>query len=116
MIIHANAGLKGYFAGKELPLFKGDILITQEDGKVSFALKDSSLMTLAPRTRLVISESIYDEEKSKNRTSFVSMALGKVRFRIKKLLDFGRSAFKVKTRTAIVGSEARILLSRPPKN
>lgn len=100
-LIHENRNI-GYRAKDELPLFEGDMIITRPRGRIRFQLNDESIMTLASGTRLVINKSIYDPEK-KDRSSFMGMALGKARFWVKKLLDFKRSEFKVKTKTAVVG-------------
>lgn len=101
LIVHAGE-MHAYLAKKDLPLFKGDTIITREDGRVSLRLGDGSVLTLTTATKLVINESIYDPSKE-NRSAFVSMTIGKARFWIKKLEDFKYSDFKVKTQTAVVG-------------
>jgi len=102
IIIHAADLLRGYMAKQGLPLFKGDIIITKDKGRVKIELNDGSELTVASETRLEISQSIYDPEKE-TRSSFLSMSIGKARFWVKKLADFKRSDLKVKTNTAIVG-------------
>ncbi len=102
VIIHAEDLLRGYMAQQGHPLFKGDIIITKEKGRIRLELNDGSEMTMASETRLEINQSIYDPEKE-TRSSFLSMSIGKARFLIKKLADFKRSDVKVKTNTAIVG-------------
>jgi len=101
IIIHENT-LSGYPAENDLPLFEGDVIITRKRGRIRFKLKDESILTLASETKLVLNRSVYDPAK-KTRSSFMNMALGKARFWVKKLFDFKRSEFKVKTKTAIVG-------------
>jgi len=101
VIIHKDM-VRGYWAKKDLPLFKGDTIITREKGRVRFKLIDESIMTLASRTKLVINKSVYDRVK-KSRFSFLKMTLGKVRFWAKKLSDLKRSEFRVKTPTFVVG-------------
>ena len=100
-IIHENT-LVAYPAESDLPLFEGDTLITRKKGRVRFSLNDGSILTLASQTKLVINLSVYDPTK-KSRFSFLGMDLGKVRFWVKKLVDFKNSEFKVKTKTAVVG-------------
>lgn len=103
VLIHADKPATGYRAMKGLLLYKGDSIVTLENGKVNLLMKDGSTMTLASGTRLIINESIFDPGDKKNRTSFVSQTSGKVRFWIRKMLDFNQSDFKVKTKTAVVG-------------
>ncbi len=101
VIMHENI-VRGYWAKKDLPLFKGDTIITREKGRIRFELIDGSIMTLSSRTKLVINRSVYDRVK-KSRFSFLKMTLGKARFWTKKLLDLKYSEFKVKTHTLVVG-------------
>ena len=101
VIMHKDM-VRGYWAKKDLPLFKGDTIITQEKGRIRFELIDGSVMTLSSRTNLVINRSVYDRVK-KSRFSFLKMTLGKARFWTKKLLDLKHSEFKVKTHTLVVG-------------
>jgi hypothetical protein len=65
-------------------------------------LNDGSLLTLAPKTKLVISRSVY-EPKKKSRSTYMQQDGGKVRYWIKKLLGHNPSEFKVKTPTAVAG-------------
>ncbi|QTA91071.1 FecR domain-containing protein [Desulfonema magnum] len=100
-VIHKNT-LFYYWAKKDMPLFEGDTIVTGEKGRIRFELNDGSILTLSSETKLVISQSIY-EPISKTRSSFLGMTLGKARFWVKKLVNFKRSDFKVKTKTAVVG-------------
>jgi hypothetical protein len=101
VIMHTDLK-KGYRARKNLPLFKGDTIVTQKKGRIRFSLTDGSILTMGSRTKMVINRSVYDEKK-KSRSSFLSMALGKARFQVKKLLGFRRSIFRVKTPTTVAG-------------
>jgi hypothetical protein len=101
VIMHADMK-KGYWAKKKFPLFKGDTIVTQKRGRIRFSLTDGSILTMGSRTKMVINRSVYDEKK-KRRSSFLSMALGKARFRVKKLFGFRRSVFRVKTPTTVAG-------------
>ncbi len=102
-VIHEDRPDTAFRVMKGIPLFKGDTVITAEDGKVSMELSDGSLVTLTTQSRMVISEHIFDEKNTKQRSSFLSMNLGKARFFVRKLLGFDPSDFKVKSKTAIVG-------------
>ena len=101
VIIHKDI-FRGYWAKKDLPLYKGDTIATQEKGHISFKLNDGSTLTMASRTELVINRSVYDPTR-KSRSSFLGMTLGKARFWVTKLMGFKRSEFKVKTETAVMG-------------
>ena len=101
VIMHKDH-MRGYWAKKDLPLFKGDVIVTKEKGRIRIELNDKSVITLSSHTKLVITKSVY-EPAQKTRSTFINMALGKARFLAKKLADFKRSQFKVKTPTAVVG-------------
>ena len=101
VIIHKDI-FRGYWAKKDLPLYKGDTIATQEGGRIRFRLNDGSTLTMASTTELVINRSVYDPTK-KSRSSFLGMTLGKARFWVSKLMGFKRSEFKVKTETAVMG-------------
>jgi len=101
VIMHKNK-LRGYRAKKDLPLFKRDIIVTQEKGRIRFEMNDGSILTMGSSTKLVIDRSVYDVKK-KSRFSFFRLALGKARFLAKKLVDLRYSKFKVRTPTAVVG-------------
>ncbi|MBL7175058.1 MAG: FecR domain-containing protein [Desulfobacteraceae bacterium] len=101
VIMHADMK-KGYWAKKKFPLFKGDTIVTQKRGRIRFSLNDGSILTMGSRTKMVINRSVYNEKK-KSRSSFLSMAFGKARFKVRKLFGFRRSLFKVKTPTTVAG-------------
>ncbi len=101
VIMHKNQ-MRGYWAKKDLLLFKGDAIVTKDKGRIRFKLNDKSVITLSSNTKLVITKSVYDPAK-KTRSTFINMALGKARFWAKKLADFKHSQFKVKSLTAIIG-------------
>jgi hypothetical protein len=101
VIMHADKK-KGYRAKKNLPLFKGDTIVTLRRGRIRFSLTDGSILTMGSRTKMVLNRSVYDQKK-KTRSSFLSMVLGKARFQVKKLFGFRRSIFRVKTPTTVAG-------------
>ena len=101
VILHKDEML-GYWAKKDLPLFKGDTIVTKEKSRIRLRLKDESVLTLASKTKLMITQSVYDPAK-KTRATFINMVLGKAKFWAKKFTNFKRSQFKVKSLTAVVG-------------
>lgn len=100
-IIHSDKKY-GYRAKKDLPLFEGDTIITQDKGRIEAVLNDGSTIILVPQTGIELSGSVYNQAKG-IRSSLINMALGKARFLVTKLAGFKRSEFKVKTETAIAG-------------
>jgi len=101
VIMHADMS-RGYWAKKGLPVFKGDIIVTKEKGRIRLRLNDDSILTMTSETRLVIKQSVF-KKKKKSRFSFLKLSLGKARFLVSKLAAFRRSDFKVKTPTSVVG-------------
>jgi len=100
VIMHADM-LRGYLAKKDLPLFQGDVVVTDKDGRARLAMNDGSILSMARDTRMTINQSVYHQKK-KRRSSFFKL-LGKARFWIKKLVDIRQSDVKIKTQTAVVG-------------
>ena len=101
VIIHEDKA-RGYWAQKGLLLYKGDTIITEEKGRVQISLNDQSIITLASRTKLILTRSVYNPTQ-KNRSTFLGMDIGKARFLVEKLASFQQSEFKVKTKTAVAG-------------
>jgi hypothetical protein len=101
IVVHQGI-LYGFQANSRIPLFKGDTLYTDEKARARFKLNDGSIMTISSLTKLTINKSIYDPQK-KQRTSFLSLALGKARFLVTKLVNFQKSTFAVKSGTFVAG-------------
>jgi hypothetical protein len=93
---------EGYYVKKDIPVLKGDVFITLENAKVSIHLYDQSRVSLAPKSKIMIHDVVF-ERKTKFRSSHIKMPRGKARFSVKKVKDFNQSAFKVKTPTALIG-------------
>ncbi len=102
VVIMHSKDLKGYQAERGTLLYKGDTIRTHDNGRVRIRLNDRSIISLASKTKLKLNRNVYAKKK-KRRSSFLSLALGKARFFVVKMLDFKRSEFKVKTPTAVCG-------------
>lgn len=114
VLMHADM-LRGYWAKKGLPLFNGDTIVGLDNGFITFRLNDGSLLSLRSKTRLLINRSFFDQAK-RTRTSFLRMSVGKAMFRVKKMVNFKRSKFKVQTSTAIIGIRgSRFIVMATPK-
>lgn len=101
-IVTHSRGLDGFIAEKEMLLYQGDTIYSQEEGRLRLKLNDGSLLSLSSRTKLVINKSVYNPEKQ-DRTSLLKMGAGKTRFIIRKFSAFKNRDVKIKTETAIVG-------------
>lgn len=101
VVMHADMAA-GYRAVRELPLYKGDTIVTRPNGRIQLELTDESVLTVGFGTRMVLDESVYDRRK-KSRFSFIRMTIGRVRFFVRKLVDLRRSDFRVKTSSAVIG-------------
>jgi len=107
-IIHED--MNGIFkARKGYSLYAGDTLTTKRSGRVRFVLNDESVLTLAPGTTMVLTESMLDPI-NKKRTGFVNLVTGKARFFVKKFADFRYSTFNVKTKTAIAAVRGTVFI------
>ena len=100
--VHSHAAEQGFRLRPGMRLYKGDTLFTMKKGKVRFRMNDGSILSMASETKLELNKSVYDKKK-KSRSSFLSMAFGKTRLLVVKLINFKRSEFKVKTPTAVCG-------------
>ena len=101
VIVHAD-GPQGYLAEVNHALYEKDLLVTREQARATIELNDGSRIALAEVTRLIIDRSVYDPSVG-SRESFLEMSLGKARFWVRKIIGAKRSAFRVKTETAIAG-------------
>ncbi len=93
---------RAFWMINEMPLFKGDTVITLEDASLEIGLIDASRLSVGSKTRLVVNEMLYSQTAAE-RSGFLTVTQGKARFWIKKLIRFRRSEFRVKTTTSIAG-------------
>ncbi len=98
-VMHQDMGAI-YAAGNDFALYAGDTITTKSNGRITFIMKDDSVMTLAPNTTMVLNEAVFDPAV-KRRSSLLSLISGKARFYVKKFADFQNSTFRVKTKTSI---------------
>ena len=98
-VIHKNKKV-AYLLKNDLPLFTGDTLITAARARINAVMNDQSVMALAPNSKLVIDQSVYDPKKEE-RSSVMGVLFGQARFIVKKIM--GQPSFSVKTPTAVCG-------------
>lgn len=101
VVVHRNEKA-GYRTSAGLPLYPGDTLYTGDDSSMAITLSDQSTMVMTSQTTLTLTKSVY-EPAEKVRTGFIQMGMGKVRYMIRKFMDFKNQDFKVKTTTSVVG-------------
>ena len=101
VLVHTTETL-GYWAENDLPLYMKDTVVTPEEGLALLQFLDESTISVAEDSELVINRFIFDPDKL-DRSTFLNMKSGKSRFWVKKLQDYTRSDFKVKTKTLIAG-------------
>jgi len=82
------------------PIFEGDTIITSSRSRVNAAMKDRSVLAMAPNAKLVVSKLEY-EPKTKTRSTKMGLLWGSVRFIVKKLS--GKPDYQVHTETAVCG-------------
>ena len=109
VILHADM-IDGYSAKAGLPLFKGDTIITTENGSFGCKLNDGSIIRLTSNSKLCINQSTHDT-KRKASFSALSLAPGNGYFKIAKLDEFEPREFKVETDVVVaVGRDADFIL------
>lgn len=82
------------------PLYNGDTVVSGERARLNARLQDKSVFSLAPNSKLVLDESIYNVQKDE-RSSTLSLLFGKARFIVAKIT--GKSDYNIKTPTAVCG-------------
>jgi len=97
-VIHKNEKV-AYPLKKNNPLFAGDTLITQSRSRVYSAMYDQSNFVLAPNSKLVVRELVYDPKKKKG-SSVLGLLFGRLRCKARKILN---RRYTVRTPTAVCG-------------
>lgn len=100
-VVHPGADVQ-YRIVQDTPLFKGDTVKTFPDSRVELGFADASRISVGASTVLTIDEALYDV-KVTERSAFMTLASGKLRCWVKKLVAFRRSEVRVKTSTSIAG-------------
>jgi len=100
-IMHSDLS-RAYRVVSGLPLYKRDVLVTMSNARLRLKLNDESIITMVSRTRLTISENIFDRAK-KRFVSYLKMSIGKARFYVRKVRNMSHPDYRIKTPTAVVG-------------
>ena len=100
-VIHKDGG-KAFNLRQQLPVFRGDTLITRQDSRVTLLMVDKSALVLAAHSKLVLEKSLYrlDARKEK-RNSKLQLLFGRIRSFVSKVA--GDSDYTITTPTAVAG-------------
>lgn len=102
LVIH-KGGSAAYALQDGLPVFSGDMLITEKNSRVTLTMRDKSVMTLTAHSKLVIDRSLYNPEAG-TRDTKLQLLLGRLRTVVSKLA--GSSSYEVRTPTAVAGARS----------
>lgn len=94
-VVHADQS-EGYRAKAGLPVYKGDILVSNRKGRALCRMNDGSLFSLAPVSKLTILRSSHNTA-AKVSVITLSLDIGLARFQLKKLAEYDVRQFKVRT-------------------
>ena len=92
----------GYSAKKDLPLYKESTIITQEKTRIRVRLNDGGIISLTPKSKLILDETVYGSGKT-IRSLPLGMKLRKARMWIKRMFSLNHSKSREKTPTSICG-------------
>jgi len=84
------------------PLFVGDTVVTGTRSKAKLLMKDDSIISIAPQSRIVIKDYEFSE-KGRKRVSLLKILSGKARGVVNRFFSKKNSIFEIETPTAVVG-------------
>ena len=102
-IVHAGQN-EGYRAKAGLPVYKGDILVSNRKGRALCRMNDGSLFSLAPVSKLTILRSSHNTA-AKVSVTILSLDTGLARFQLKNLADYNDRQFKIRTPIAEINAK-----------
>ncbi len=102
VLIYAEGSSKSRTVMSMEPVFRGDTVVTGKRSKAKLLMKDDSIISLAPVTRLVVKSYEFSEKKRK-RVSYLKILSGTARGVINRFFSRKNSIFQIETPTAVVG-------------
>jgi FecR protein len=99
VVIHYGESV-AYPLKKDRSIFIGDTIITEQDARVNLIMDDKSVLAIAPYSKLIIDESVYDPD-TKSRFSTLRLLFGRIRSIVAKIE--GEPNYWVQTPTAVAG-------------
>ena len=101
VVVHDDQHI-GYEIFKGMKLYQKDTIYSFNPGRILLNMLDGTQMTVGSDSQLTINQVNVLPQKS-SRRSFINMQRGKARFNVRKLSQFRKTDFKVKTQTALIG-------------
>ncbi len=99
VVIHHGESV-AYPLKKDFSIFIGDTIITEQDTRVNLIMDDKSVLAIAPYSKLIIDESVYDPD-TKTRFSTLRLLFGRIRSIVAKIE--GEPNYWIQTPTAVAG-------------
>ncbi len=100
LVLHQQSGT-AYKLKTGLPVFNGDTIITAKMSRLTLLLRDKSLLTLTPQSKLVLEQSLYNRGAG-SRDTRLQLLLGRLRTIVSKMT--GESTYLISTPTAAAGA------------
>lgn len=83
-------------------IVQGDVIRTKSGGKAQIKMKDDSVLTIAPDSRVALNEYVYEPEKNQRQAS-IKIFQGLVHTVVNKVFKKDTPDFTVETQTAVIG-------------
>ena len=99
IVIHQGESV-AYLLKKDRSIFTGDTIITEQDARVNLIMDDKSVLAIAPYSKLIIDESVYDPD-TETRSSTLRLLFGRIRSIVAKIE--GEPNYWIQTPTAVAG-------------
>lgn len=100
-VIHKDGG-KAFSLRQQMPVFRGDTLITQHDSRVTLLMVDKSALVLAAYSKLVLDKSLYRiDARTEKRHTKLHLLFGRIRSFVSRVT--GTSDYTITTPTAVAG-------------
>ena len=114
-IIHADQH-EGYRAQAGLPVYKGDILVTNRRGRALGRLNDGSIFRLGSTSRVAVLRSSYHTAE-KVSDALILLDIGLARFQLKGFAGFRSREFTVRSPVAeIIAKEGDFIVRSSPEH
>lgn len=85
------------------PIYVGDTVNTNEDGKVQIVFHDDTVLALGPESEIIIDEFIYDPSAADKSSFFARMNQGMLRLISGKVVQENPERFQLQTPMSVIG-------------
>jgi hypothetical protein len=114
-IVYHQEPTVGYRVKAGLPLYQGDTIKTQINGRILCRLIDGTIFSLVPETTLTILKCNYNSARKESET-FLSLKHGDGRFQVKAKAEVLSHDFKIQTYTAFAQAQNADFIIRASLN